>query len=204
MKQSPNPHPTFGPALPSAGIRDRPLAPRGWRGSTVQKGVGTSTRASQRAARPEGGVTGCPGVPLAMVADCTEAMGGGLAYPLYAARSHGIFRARDSWKKVHMSRNQGVHQSLVRRQQAACHVAESPPGPTHHDRMAVTGPTPAPAGGERASTAGTSWLTTVPFFLPITTHLDPARALHTQPSRLRGLPGRHPGNYLLAAAPSAH
>ena len=74
-----------------------------------------------------------------------------------------------------------VHHSPVRPRQGTCHIAESPPGPTQHDGVGVAGAMPAPAGGERGSTAGTSWMTTVatrvtsrfprlPLYPPITTH----------------------------------
>ena len=43
-------------------------------------------------ARPEGGETGCLGAPPAVGANCTEAVGGGLAYPLHAASPHGVLR----------------------------------------------------------------------------------------------------------------
>ena len=87
-------------------------------------------------------------------------------------------------------------------------------GPSSTMAWVLQGATPAPAGGERGSAAGTSGMTAVarrvtsrfprlPLFPPITTHLHTAHALDTQPSRLPVPVGRHPGHCLLVTAPSA-
>ena len=177
--------------------------------------VGTGSPAARGVAQPEGGETGCLGAPPAVGADCTGAVGGGLAYPLHAASPHGVLRVPHAGDRVRTSRNRGVHPSLVCPRQGAGHVAESPPGPRQHDGVGVAGAMPTPAGGERWSTAGTSGMTAVarrvtcrfprlPLFPPITTHLHTARALHTQPSRLPVPVGRYPGHCILVTAPSAH
>ena len=115
-----------------------------------------------------------------------------------ALRTPSMLRAHmecsTRWDRVHTSRNRGVHQSLVRPCQGACHVAESPPGPRQHDGVGVAGAAPAPAGGERGSTAGNSGMTTVarrvtsrfprlPLFPPITTQLHTYTLTLTQRAR---------------------
>ena len=57
-----------------------------------------------------------------------------------------------SMQRAHMECS-GPHQSMVRPHQGASDVAESPPGPEQHDGAGVARAAPAPAGGERGSTA---------------------------------------------------
>ena len=51
--------------------------------------------------------------------------------------------------------------NTARPRQGASHVTEGLPGPEQHDGVGVAGTAPAPAGGERGSTAGTSGMTAV-------------------------------------------
>ena len=95
---------------------------------------------------------------LAVGAGCSGAVGGGLANPLHAAGPHGVLWAPHAGDGVHTSHHRGVHRSLVRPRQGACHVAKGPPGPEQHDGVGVAGAAPAPTGGERGSAAGTSGL----------------------------------------------
>ena len=137
--------PTIGVPLPTA------LALRVSEGSTLP----THARG---VVRPEGGESGCVSAQLAVGAGCSRTVGGYVAHPLHAAGPH-------TGDRVHMPCHRGVHHSLVRPHQGACHVVEGPPGPEHHDGVGVVGVALAPAGGERGSSTGASRLIAVAWWV---------------------------------------
>ena len=85
---------------------------------------------------------------------------------------------------------------------------------THHTTPHHNAPHPCTSRRNERESRGSSWayshrlvdglqVSPFPRFPPTTTHLQTARALHTQPSRLPVPGGRHPGLCLLVTAPSA-